>query len=218
MTQEPWNTDQIVGAIHELPQSHAPVAPSAPSPRARRRRPLRLRSYDYSAPGAYFVTIVTRQRIPLFGDVAAGTMQLNAAGRIVLSLWDRLPAHYPSVELDEFVVMPNHVHGIIVIGDEGAIRELPLQHADGALQLSRRRMLLPRVIGRFKMTSARSINRLRGEDGSAVWQRNYYEHVIRTETEFDRIRMYIRGNPARWAIDRENPAVIPPEPRIAKSS
>ena len=158
--------DHTVGAIHELPLRRAA------NPLLRRRRLLRLRSYDYSAPGAYFVTIVTRQRILLFGDVVSGAMRLNPAGRIVLSLWDSLPTHYPGVELAEFVVMPNHVHGIIVIREGGAIHELPLQRADDALRLSRRRMLLPRVIGRFKMTSARSINALRAGAGSALWQRN----------------------------------------------
>ena len=197
--------DHTVGAIRELPLRRAA------NPLLRRRRLLRLRSYDYSAPGAYFFTIVTRQRKLLFGDAEAGAMQLNAAGLIVQSLWEDLPTHYSRIRLDEFIVMPNHVHGIIVIRAVGAIHELPLPRNSDALRLSRRRMLLPRVIGRFKMTSARSINALRAGAGLALWQRNYYEHVIRTEAAFDRIREYIRDNPTRWAYDRENPAAVSPE-------
>ena len=151
-------------------------------------------------------------------------MQLSTAGLIVRSLWEDLSKHYSDVEMDEFIVMPNHVHGIIVFHGEGtvrevgAIRELPLRFDGDAQRLSRRRMLLPRVIGRFKMTSARSINRLREEPGSAVWQRNYYEHVIRSEPSLDRIRKYIRDNPAQWLLDRENPAIISPVPRRVSSS
>ncbi len=149
----------------------------------------------------------------------------NVFGRIVQSAWEDLPRHYSNVELDAFVVMPNHVHGIVVIlangeaeanpvgaGCEeavvGAIHELPLRKPPSTSRARRRPMLLGRIIGRFKMTTAKSINLARGTTGVPVWQRNYYEHAIRDERDIQRIREYILANPARWAKDPENASVI----------
>lgn len=135
-------------------------------------------------------------------------MQLNEAGQIAQIAWEGLSQFYPRVELDAFVVMPNHVHGVIVIGpDAGAIHELTLRPKSSALvRLERRRMLLSKIIGRFKMVTAKQINGLRESSGSALWQRNYYEHVIRDDESLKRIRQYIADNPAQWEFDQENPA------------
>ncbi len=160
------------------------------------RRSLRLQGYDYSQAGAYFVTICTRNHAPLFGDIVGGEMHPGESGLIVHGFWDKLPDRFPRVTLDTFVLMPNHVHGII---DVGAIYELPLR------TLSRRSMLIPMAVGRFKMNTAKQINQVRGTPGVPVWQRNYYEHVVRNEDEMNRIREYIVNNPLRWALDRENP-------------
>lgn len=115
--------------------------------------------------------------------------------------WYDLPNHFTGVSLGAFVVMPNHVHGIIelhVLGRAG-LKPAP----------TKTRAELTEIVRAFKTFSARSVNRLRGMQGSAVWQRNYYEHVIRVETELDRIREYITNNPAQWEIDRENPLRCP---------
>ena len=168
------------------------------------RKQHRLRDYDYSQSAAYFVTVCTLGRRNMFGDIVDADMQLNEFGTIVASCWNGLPTHYPEIELDAFVVMPNHVHGIIVIMETeakvGAIHELPKPRT----RAERRNMLLPKIMGRFKMISARLINIIRNTTGEPVWQRNYYDHIIRTEKSLHKIQAYIDTNPARWQYDKEN--------------
>ena len=171
-------------------------------PKRCNHRLLRLKEYDYSQAGAYFVTICTKNHESIFGKVTNGTIQLSPFGEIIEACWKDLPSRYPHVELDAFVVMPNHIHGIVVIS-VGAIHELP-----PCQQTGRRRMLLPRIIGYIKMNTAKRINRLRNTSGVSVWQRNYYEHVIRNEESLNSIRQYIAENPQRWALDKENPVNI----------
>lgn len=156
-----------------------------------RRRSIRLPEYDYAQPGAYFVTIVTHDREFLLGTVAGCEVQLNNCGEAVRHAWLELPQHYPCVCLDEFVVMPNHVHGIVVIGS--------------APNASRRHRLSEIVRG-FKTFASRRVNGIRATPGVPVWQRNYYEHIVRDNPEFDRVRAYVAANPARWSSDYENPA------------
>ncbi len=170
-----------------------------------RRKILRLRGYDYSQQGGYFVTVITHGRYLLF----EGTSLKECA----VKTWEEIPIRFPHVSLDIFVVMPNHLHGIVIINSEpvGAIHELPLrppQHQASlpSTRAERRHMLLPKIIGYFKMNSAKRINRLRDSPGTFVWQRNYYEHIIRDEPELARIREYIHDNPMHWELDRENPA------------
>jgi putative transposase len=150
----------------------------------------------------------------LFGGVRGGKMVLNAMGAVADACWRAIPVHYPNVRLDEFVIMPNHVHGVLEIGEfvgaihesppnigantHGAIRELPLQLTPKQM---RRNMVLAKIIGRFKMNSAKQINIMRGAPGVPVWQRNYYEHIVRDDDALNRIRRYIRHNPAEWQTD-----------------
>lgn len=176
------------------------------------RRSLRLRGYDYSQAGAYFITICTNKRKCLFGNIVQNEVNLNELGNAVLDIWYSLPNKYSNIELDEFVIMPNHVHGIIVIKDVvEAIHELPLQenissHKNYELsQKERRNMLLPKVIGYFKMNSAKVINQKNSSSGTSLWQRNYYEHIIRNEYELDRVREYIINNQIKWYLDYDNP-------------
>jgi putative transposase len=131
-------------------------------------------------------------------------MHLSPPGIIVQDCWNDLQHHFPRVDLDIFTVMPNHFHWIVVITKDlvEAIHELPLPDK----KLARRRMLLPKIIGRFKMTSAKRINEVRGTQGVPVWQRNYYEHVIRDERSFGRIEEYIQTNVLSWEMDKENPS------------
>jgi putative transposase len=151
-----------------------------------RRRSLRLHGYDYAQAGAYFITVCTHRRVALFGEVVENDVQLNRAGMIVKEAWGDLTAHYHDIDLDEFVVMPNHVHGIIILADH-----------------PRSRHGIPEIVRGFKTFSARNVNEFHGNRG-ALWQRGYYEHVIRNDTALNRIRGYIANNPARWADDPEN--------------
>jgi putative transposase len=152
-----------------------------------RRRSIRLAGYDYSQAGAYFITICTHDRMALFGEIIENDVRLNPNGIIVTATWDQLPAHYPNIDLDAFIVMPNHIHGIIILTDVSSVR-----HG------------LPEIVRGFKTFSARGINERRQTGGTPLWQRGYYEHVIRNGKGLNRIRCYITDNPARWADDPDN--------------
>lgn len=159
------------------------------------RRSIRLTGYDYSQNGAYFVTICTNNRRFLFGDVIQDKMNLNPLGLIVEDCWQEIPMHFPNVLPDmlAWIVMPNHIHGIVII-DDGARHASPVQ----------RPTTLGVIIGSFKSAVARKINILHRTPGAPVWQRNYYEHIIRDETEWKNILNYIETNPLRWSEDQEN--------------
>ena len=180
-----------------------------------RRRSLRLRGYDYGMAGAYFVTICTQDRACLFGDVAAGAMVLNEAGQMVAALWDSIAAWFSSVEVDQFVVMPNHLHGVLVLPDADAratTRVAPTGESVGAPLVGApvTGVRLGDVVGAFK--SLATVSHIDGVKANGwpgfrgrLWQRNYYEHIIRDETALNRIRRYVDDNPARWEFDDENP-------------
>ncbi len=226
------------------------------------RRSVRLQGFDYRARGAYFITICSHNRALMFSD--------HRVQSIIQAVWDEIPAHFGQVQLDEFVIMPNHVHGVLWIdrggsgspsgeavpsplhleqagagqqdarqwgverlgaGQHGAKRvtaqrlgagqqsaqrlgegQLPgTQCPDGVMRKRAVSAAGPAsgsvgaIVGSFKSVSARQINELRGTPGGAVWQRNYYEHVIRDEERLSLIRRYIQENPAWWADDRYNP-------------
>jgi putative transposase len=154
------------------------------------RQSIRLSHFDYSRVGTYFVTACTQNRECLLGEVIEdGKVRLSPAGRTVEWTWNDLPRYYPHVLLDAFVVMPNHVHGILVLKE---------------LEPRPRRQALSEVVRAFKSFSARRINKRRSTPGLPVWQRNYYERVIRDEDEMAAVRRYIIENPLRWATDPEN--------------
>ena len=159
-------------------------------PRIHHRRSIRLSGYDYSQPGAYFVTICTYNREP--------SLQAEQVKQVVRSAWDSLPARFPQVMLDEFVVMPNHVHGIIILAATG---EPPLRRgaASSAPTLSR-------VVRALKSLSAREANSIMNRSERPFWQRNYYEHIIRDDDELNIIRRYIKDNPLMWDQDPDTPA------------
>lgn len=168
------------------------------------RRSLRLKNYDYAQAGAYFVTLCTQNRACLFGEIVDGQMRLHPAGREAGQCWLQIPQHFPNVELDEFVVMPNHVHGIVVLGDggRGTVCRAPTTVERFGRPVSGS---LPTVVRSFKSAVTKRINALHGSPGVSVWQRNYYEHVIRDEASLQDIREYIVNNPLQWTLDRENP-------------
>jgi len=189
------------------------------NPDIHHRRSIRLREYDYSTVGAYFVTVCVNGRECLFGDCVDGDMRVNDAGRMVVEWWLKLPERFPQVSLDEFVIMPNHVHGIVCIIDAdvsdtvGAIHELPLHRVPSRQQ--RRTMLLPKIVGYFKMNTAKHINLMRNNPGVPVWQRNYYERVIRDDNQLAAIREYIANNPVNWAEDEEYSGLMFPTSMIS---
>lgn len=183
------------------------------APERHRRRSIRLRGYDYSQPGAYFITIVAHERQCLFGTVVDGEMRLNKYGVIVHEEWLAAARIRPYARLDEneLMVMPNHVHGIIWIVDTvgvtqdivGATRRVTPTTANRPVGPARGS--IGAIIGQFKSATTKRINATRGTPGSPVWQRNYYEHIIRNDEPLKRIRQYIATNPLCWAMDRENP-------------
>jgi len=165
-----------------------------------RRKIIRLKGYNYSQPGAYFITVCTKDRMHLYGEVDGEEMLVNRIGQIVEGCWNELPDHYPNVQLDEFAVMPNHVHGIIILLDHtvGATSRRP------EIGAGRLRPYLGNVVAYFKYQSTKRINEFHNTPGATVWQRGYFDHIIRDERSLTRIREYIASNPQRWSLDAEN--------------
>jgi REP element-mobilizing transposase RayT len=191
-------------------------------PQRHHRRSIRLKGYDYSQAGAYFVTICTQNRVCLFGEVAEGEMWFNDAGQMVETVWGELPIFYPGVDIDGFVAMPNHIHGIIVlVGAAPRGRpDLAPPQAMGQARGPAPTLSLSDVVHRFKtMTTKRYADGVKQWGWmpfpDRLWQRNYYEHIIRDEESLNRIRQYIVDNPACWAMDRENSQAVTPEPDAA---
>ncbi len=183
-------------------------------PARHHRRSIRLKGYDYTQPGAYFITLVTYERAHLFGAVVNGAMRLNAWGEIVREEWFKTAQIRPYVRLydDEFVVMPNHVHGIIwIVGDDdvnvGATRRVAptIPNVAPAKPCGPAPKSIGAIIGQFKSAVTKRINAWHNTPGAPVWQRNYYEHIIRDERALNAIRHYILENPRRWHLDRHNP-------------
>tara|TARA_R110002049_G_C8871257_1_gene539107 strand:- start:91 stop:642 length:552 start_codon:yes stop_codon:yes gene_type:complete len=172
------------------------------------RQSIRLKKYNYSRPGFYFITICTQDRKPIFGDVIDGEMVLNNCGRVAWKFWKQIDIRYPNTQIDEFIVMPNHVHGIIEIINYPpmveAIHEspLPLGNDIEMIRKHRRKMLIPKIVGWYKMNTAKQINQIHQTPGTKIWHRNYYDHIIRNEQSLHQIREYIRYNPKKWNTDR----------------
>ena len=164
------------------------------------RRSIRLKNYDYSQPGAYFITICTHNGTSIFGNVLNDQMCLNDNGEIVQRLWNTLPERFPTVELDFYVVMPNHIHGIVVqaIHQQISSTDNSRMHKQTFKQPTRSE--LGQIIRTFK-AAATCLIRAAGTPEFA-WERNYYEHVIRNERDLERIRQYMVDNPACWVEDK----------------
>ncbi len=178
---------------------------------AHHRRSIRLRGYDYTAPGAYFVTLVTNQRILLFGDIVNGIMNLNDYGIIAQEEWFKAITLRPYLNLDEdgLIVMPNHVHGIVWINESddihgrGAATLRPYSKPKKECKATVDPRSLGSIIRSYKSAVSYRINQLRSTPGSAIWQRNYYEHIVRDEMELEGIGKYIITNPVNWENDPE---------------
>ena len=192
------------------------------------RHSIRLRGYDYSQAEAYFFTICTQNREHLFGEIADRKMKMNDAGQMVQTFWDEMPNRFNGMELNRFVVMPNHIHGIIVLPRRGESCIRPGIHSDppnghsdhgggygdddhkGEYKI-RPYGTLPGTVGRisqvFKSITTHEYKNGVKQHGwlpfpGKLWQRNYWEHIIRDESELNRMRDYIKNNPAQWESDR----------------
>ena len=155
------------------------------------RKQVRLRGYDYAFPGVYFVTICSAGKRLVFGSIRGEGIVLSPAGEIVRSEWIALADRFSRLVLDEFVIMPNHLHGVLAF----------VGHAGGASPSP----TLFEVIGAFKSISTIRVNRLLRRHGVPVWQRSYYEHIVRTGEDLRKIQRYISENPLMWSLDPENP-------------
>jgi len=169
------------------------------------RRSIRLKGYDYTQPGAYFITIVAHRRLYLFGEIIDGVMRLNDYGEIARAEWLKTPSIRPKIALDEFQIMPNHFHAIVMIMDFG--NPVGAQRRCAPADSSKL-IVFPNSIGAiiraYKSAVTYHINHTRHIPGAPVWQCNYHDHIVRNEDELRRIRKYIRNNPLRWDIDKEN--------------
>ncbi|HMB23328.1 MAG: transposase [Chloroflexota bacterium] len=182
-------------------------------PQEHHRHSIRLPNYDYSQPGAYFVTIVTWHRECLFGEVVDGEMRLNKFGLVTKEQWEKLPKRFPNIELGAFVIMPNHMHGIIVITDGRGTAENPSNLGSEATRRAPTREQfqkpvkgsIPTIVRSYKSAVSYRINLMRGIQDVPVWQRNYYEHIIRNDRDLQNKTDYIEANPMLWAEDHENP-------------
>jgi putative transposase len=201
------------------------------------RRSIRLKGYDYSQAGTYFINVCVQDRDCLLGEIINGEMQLNAAGQMIYDWWNQLPDKYPNIELDEFVIMPNHLHGIIILCDNVGASLVDAQNNANSITMQK---MIPNinpdespkniylndnragtrpaptniglgdVIGSFKSIITneyiKGVQKLNWPPfNKRLWQRNYYEHIIRNENDLNRIRKYIIENPSQWDQDKENP-------------
>jgi REP element-mobilizing transposase RayT len=191
------------------------------NPEVYHRRSIRLYGFDYSSPGLYFVTICTQNRICLLGDFKKGILELNDAGISIKQIWKDLPQRFQHITLDEYVVMPNHIHGIIHIMEgppfnaindylknRGKMTDDMMPIIPGTTENS-----IGRILQGFKsITTHLYIQGVRDHDWEPfeghLWQRNFYDHIIRNKKELEDIREYIMNNPSNWEHDEDNPNLI----------
>jgi REP element-mobilizing transposase RayT len=183
------------------------------NPQKHHRRSIRLKGYDYAQQGAYFVTICTYQRQCWFGEILDGRMYLNQIGNVVTQEWVRSSQIRQEIELDTWVIMPNHIHGIVLIteiNNLGAQSLTPLHTPTLSPEpLHRQSRSLSTFIAGFKASVTKQINIIRQAPGIPMWQRNYHESIIRDEESLHTIRQYIINNPQSWTDDPENPQHYP---------
>ncbi|MCX6154601.1 MAG: transposase [Candidatus Kapabacteria bacterium] len=184
------------------------------NPEIHHRKSIRLKEFDYSQAGYYFVTICSHNREHLFGKVNVGKMELNEKGNLAIKILLDLPNRFNSIEIDSYIIMPNHLHTIIIINQPeyesrtvGVELALPQKESLPVKVIQDRASSVPtlgRIIQVFKSISTIEINRYRTVSGIPIWQRNYFEHVIRNEKELYEIRKYIEYNPLNWMDDEYN--------------
>ena len=177
-------------------------------PSIHHRRSIRLRGYDYSREGAYYVTVCTREKKCLFGNIIGKKMLLNDAGKMIRSVWQGIPDRFPNIDLDEFIVMPNHIHAVFVINQQDMCRGEPCVRPH-----NRQNGTLPNTVGRIlqaykSITTDEYIAGVKQRGWKPfrykLWQRNYWEHIIRDTEDYNHICEYIYDNPAQWQNDPLN--------------
>jgi len=177
--------------------------------RSKERKILRWNKWDYSYNAWYFVTICCEDMVEHFGEIRNGIMGLSKFGLIAQQCWTEIPRHFKHVRLDEFIIMPNHIHGIVIIDrpegycgiNVGDADLRPLHIHTNTNKSDRSKMVLPKIIHGFKSSVTRSINQ---STPTLLWQRSYYDHIIRSEKALMHIRRYIKNNPTNWEKDRNN--------------
>jgi len=177
-----------------------------------RAETARLKGWDYSAAGCYFVTICTGERECSLGEMVDGSMRLSPVGEIARTFWQEIPAHVQGVELDEFVVMPNHVHGIVAIRDTGrdvacygSTCYVSTCYVSTMARISPRTGSLGAIIRSYKSAVT---NWCRKNDHDFAWQSRFHDEIIRDEHSLEKVREYIRNNPLQWELDQENPTYL----------
>ena len=181
------------------------------NPNLHHRRSLRLKNYDYSQAGAYFLTICAYKHQTLFGKIIDGKMQLNQLGEVLAEEWERSAQIRQEIDLDYSVIMPNHLHGIVIINNLGTNKHVGVNgRSPSGNALRMKSHSISSLMTGFKSAVTKRINRIRyhGEQLTApapVWQRNYYEHIIRDETSLNQHRQYIIENPLKWESDKLHP-------------
>ena len=166
------------------------------------RKRIRLKDYDYSKPGYYFVTINRNKNSNDLSSIKNGEIKLGETGKIVDKVWNDLPNHYPNCQLDEYIIMPNHIHGIIKLND---CREGFITLPDKNVKTNKINHGLPEIIRGFKTFSSKTINEKIKPRQKFRWHKSYYDRVIRSERELNNVRKYIVNNPLSWENDRHNP-------------
>ena len=184
----------------------------------------RWQYWDYSSPGSYFITVCVENRKNILGRIENRKMILSDAGIIVSDYFTGIPTYHKRIVLDEWIVMPNHFHCIIILGDYGfdngvsdvgvvdKIHEFYLQCYQQTKKPTeteikqyrklRRKMLIPKIMGKFQMQTSKQINIINNTPGNKNWQHDYHDHVIRNDAEYQRIKYYIRNNPSKWKDDK----------------
>ena len=189
-------------------------------PQIHHRRSIRLSEYNYSQEGAYFITIVTHKRECIFGVIDDHTMHPNTADKIATECWLEIPIHFPYVLADSFIVMPNHIHGILALtsslskisqnaeaSSHGGTVPAQQTKSHSTIETFGKPISgsIPTIIRSFKSAVTRKINIFKRTPGPVIWQSNYFERVIRNYEEWEKIREYVNMNPISWADDKENP-------------
>lgn len=168
-------------------------------PNIHKRKSIRLQYFDYSTSGAYFVTMCIKNMECVLGNIVHGETVLSCVGEIVYKYWNELPIYFDNVSLDEYVFMPNHMHGIVIIENEyGDHNRCKGGVTPPQRTTPQRKPTLGQIVAYFKYQSTKTINKIHNTPCKPFWQRNYYEHIIRNDTDLNRIRKYIINNPSKW--------------------
>lgn len=170
-----------------------------------RRKPTRYKDYDYNLPGYYFVTVCAQDMDLIFGNVRNGEMILNKWGEIVKRCWEEIPQHFESAELDHYTIMPNHLHGMVIINPNDKTNTAKVGNAKFAFptEEDRTKMLLSKMIQQFKRQVTIEIKTSFKVD-EIIWQKSFYDRVIRNEKELYQIRKYIKQNPLKWELEKNS--------------